>query len=397
MNRILLGDNLRWLRSDFMRAFYQRVKMIYIDPPYNTGITRSYSDRFQSNTWETEIKERISTCSNFLSESGVFFVSIDDDEYARLKTICDDVFGKKNFIGTFITRQSQRSNSRLINITHEYILAYAKRKDMVQSFSIPRVKIPEQNRIITFLSNEIKEEFFLKGKKAAIRKLNDEIKRICLEMNITWLKNYNSVDDNGRIFSTKDLSVPGIPHEVRIPEIDLYLPPLKTRAWSSNEKFLTLYQRQRLIYKGMRPYEIHYLEESTDSAASVLNFYSRQGTNDLNKLGLRDLFDTPKPVELIKFLIRLVVQDNDIVMDFYAGSGTTAQAVYEVNQEDNRKLSYLLIQKKEIINRTSKSYDVCMRMGISPYISNVLLFRIGTWLKKNKLRKDFIVMQDYND
>ena len=392
-NRILLGDNLAWLRSKEMQILHQTVKVIYIDPPYNTKTAKSYKDTFHSDTWLDGLKSRIEAAYPFLHESGVLFISIDDNEYAKLKISCDAVFGEENFIGTFITRQAQRSNSKLINITHEYILAYAKNKEAVHPFRILRTDIPEQKEMIDSLSNYIQKEFHVRGRDAALKKLGSEIKRICQEMNITWLKNYNCLDDTGKIFFGKDLSTPGTPREVSIPEIGLYLQPLKTRSWSSDEKFITLYRQKRLAYKGTRPYEIHYLHEATDSAPSILNFYSRQGSNDLNKLGLRDLFDTPKPVELIKFLIRLVAKQDDMVMDFYAGSGTTAQAVYEINREDHKNLGYVLIQQKEAVNPKSKAYDTCMNLNIEPYVSDILLYRINVWLQKNNHKVDYIISQ----
>ncbi|MBR5704484.1 MAG: site-specific DNA-methyltransferase [Deltaproteobacteria bacterium] len=392
-HRIFVGDNLAWLRDDALRPLHQAVQVIYIDPPYNTKTDKSYRDRFHSTAWRDGIRERIAAAQVFLRQTGVLFISIDDNEYAGLKITCDEIFGEENFIGTFITRQAQRSNSKLINTTHEYILAYAKDKEAVRPFSISRMDIPEQREMIVSLSDAIQRELYAHGREAASRKLAQEIRRICAEMNITWLKNYNCIDEAGRIFFGKDLSTPGTPREVYIPEIGLHLLPLKTRGWSSDEKFISLHRKGRLAYKGTRPYEIHYLHESTDSAPSVLNFYSRQGSNDLNKLGLRDLFDTPKPVALIKFLIRLVAEPGDVVMDFYAGSGTTAQAVYEINQEDQKNLSYVLIQHEEPLNQKSKSYDACRKLKIKPSVPALMLRRIDTWLHKNDMEPDYTVFQ----
>ena len=395
-HRIFVGDNLAWLRDDVMRPLHEAVQVIYIDPPYNTKTEKSYRDRFHSGAWLAGISERIAAAHPFLKQSGVLFISIDDNEYAALKIACDGIFGAANFIGTFITRQAQRSNSRLINTTHEYILAYARDKNAVRPFSISRMDIPEEREMILTLSDAIQRELYAHGREAATKKLAQEIRRICAEMNITWLKNYNCIDEAGHIFFGKDLSTPAAPREVHIPEIGLHLQPLAPRGWSSDEKFIALHRAGRLVYKGTRPYEIHYLHESKDSAPSVLNFYSRQGSKDLNELGLRGLFDTPKPVALIKFLIRLAAQPGDVVMDFYAGSGTTAQAVYEINQEDKKNLSYVLIQREEAVSQKSKSYEICRRLGMRPLVSEIMLHRINTWLKKNGRRPDHEVFQHTN-
>ncbi len=122
---------------------------------------------------------------------------------------------------------------------------------------------------------------------------------------------------------------------------------------------------------------------------SILNFYSRQGTNDLKKLGLENIFDTPKPVELIKFLIRISTNSNDIVLDFFAGSGTLAQAVYEVNAEDNKNISYVLIQLDEPVNTKSPVYQKCRSLNIRPSVDSILKYRLESFLKKSQKEIDF--------
>ena len=346
-NKIYIGDNLKIMKSKRFEKYKGTIKMIYIDPPYNTTSKFAYNDKRSETEWEDFMKQRLKCAKELLSESGVIFISIDDNEYAELKVLCDKVFDKSNFVGTFITNQAQRSNAKHINTIHEYILCYAKNKNKLDTFKIKRIEIPEQKQMIDDISSKVKKEFDEKGNEDATKLLSKLIKKYCNDYNITWLKNYSNVDETGNVFFAKDLSTPGKPRKVSIPEIKLELKPLPTRGWSSDEKFKALHKDNLLCFKGGRPYEKHYLKDSEDNAPSLLNFYSRQGTNDLNKLGLRDLFDTPKPVEMIKFLIRLVAKDNDIVLDFFAGCGTTAQAVYEVNEENNKKINYVLIQLDE--------------------------------------------------
>ena len=167
---------------------------------------------------------------------------------------------------------------------------------------------------------------------------------------------------------------------------------MRTRGWSTKEKFLKLYYNNRLCFKNGRPYEIQYLNEAVDNISSILDFYSRQGTNDLKKLNMEGCFDTPKPVELIKFLIRAMLHRNAVIMDFYAGSGTTGQAVYEVNKEDNISHKFILIQSKEKISTTSNVYYKLQELGIlEPKISDVLLIRLDKYLAQNSMNKDFSV------
>lgn len=385
-NEVIFGDNRKVLESTLLAPYKSGIKMVYIDPPYNTQTVKSYNDKISSISWEKNITSVLAQLYCYLQDDGVIFISIDDSEYATLKLACDTVFGKSNFIGTFITRQAQRSNSKFINTVHEYILCYAKNKEKLNRFSIRRMDIPEQRAMIEDLCAQIKTEFRL-GIKAAEKKLQSLIEYYCSKYEITWLKNYNCVDGDGNIYFASDLSVPGTPREVNINQIGLRLAPLKTRAWVSDQKFIELYNKRLLVFRSGRPYIKKYLEDAVDSAPSILNFYSRYGTNDLNKLGLRDLFDTPKPVELIKFLIRIAnVSKGEYVLDCYAGSGTTGQAVLEVNIEDNNDIGFILIQNKEEISKKNKIYNSCLKYGIQPLVCEITRLRLESAHEKHNLK-----------
>jgi adenine-specific DNA-methyltransferase len=365
-----------------------QVDTIYIDPPYNTRSKFSYKDKKEHDEWLVFMRVRLEKAKELLKETGIIFLSIDDNEFAYLKVLCDEVFYRKNFLGTFITYQSQRSNAKHINTVHEYVLCYAKDKSKASGFKIKRTSIPEDRQMIEKIVKEVKEVFTREGQDEAQKELSKLIKRFCEERNITWLRNYSNVDDKGRVYFSEDLSTPGKPRRVDIPEIDLTLEPLSTRGWSSDAKFKELYAQNKLVFKKGRPYEKHLLIDSEENASSILSFYSRQGSNDLNKLGLRDLFDTPKPVELIKYLVRISTPENGTVLDFFAGSGTTGQAVYEVNFEDSSDRKFVLIQLDEQMNETSKSYKACLNLGITPIISEALIYRVNAFREQNDIRSD---------
>lgn len=388
-NEIYIGDNLKVMKSPVFEKYIEKIKMIYIDPPYNTKGQKSYNDKTSSYEWGEFMKVRLDASRKLLKNDGTIFISIDDNEYANLKLICDDVFGKENFVGTFITQQAQRSNAKHINIVHEYILCYAKNKEKLHKFVINRMEIPEDKKMINKLNREVRKIIEDDGIEIANKKLKDIIKDYCYHYNISWLKNYSNVDENGNIYFSVDLSTPGKPRKVDIPEIGLKLEPLTTRGWSSDKKFIKLYNEDRLCFKDGRPYCKHYLYESEDNVPSMLKFFSRQGTNDLKKLGIGNLFDTPKPVEMLKFLIRIATKQDDIVLDYFAGSGSLAQAVYEVNDEDNRHLKYVLIQLNEEVNPKSDVYNACKELNINPSVDEILKFRIKYFLKKNKKEIDF--------
>lgn len=389
-NEIYIGDNLKVMNDSLFKNYTEKFKMIYIDPPYNTCLKKSYNDKSSSGQWSGFMYDRLLASKKFLKKDGVIFISIDDNEYANLKLICDEVFGKDNFVGTFITQQAQRSNAKHINTIHEYILCFAKDKKKLHKFVIKRMEIPEDKKMITKLNNEVKKIIRSEGVEIANKKLNGIIKKYCEDYNITWLKNYSNVDENGNIFFPMDLSTPGNPRSVNIESIGLKLAPLSTRGWSSDQKFINLYNEHRLAFKDGRPYEKHYLYESEDNVPSMLKFYSRQGTNDLKKLGIGDLFDTPKPVEMLKFLIRIATKKDDLVLDYFAGSGSIAQAVYEVNKEDKKNLKYVLIQIKEKVNPKSSVYKACKKFNVTPTVDEILKYRINCYLSKNKKDTDYI-------
>ena len=384
-NYIFTGDNLQVLQSDSFKDAVSKVDTIYIDPPYNTKNCFTYNDKKKREEWLAFMRARLVVAKTLLKSSGVIFISIDDNEYSYLKNLADEIFEEKNLLGTFITMQSQRSNAKHINIVHEYVLVYAKDKSKVPPFKIKRILDPCQKIMIDDICYKVKTEFAKNGADAAKNKLNTLIKKYCAERNITWLKNYSNIDEYGCVYFAKDLSTPGKPRKVDIDEIGLHLEPLETRGWSSDKKFKALHEAGMLCFKSGRPYEKHLLVDSEDNAPSVLNFYSRQGTNDLKALGLRDLFDTPKPVELIKYLIRLSTPKNGVVLDFFAGSGTTGQAIYELNKEDQSNRRFVLVQLDERMGENTKAYKVCMKLGIEPIISEALIYRLKTFLKKNWL------------
>ena len=390
-NHIYIGENLQVLTNPLFIKTIGRVDTVYIDPPYNTKKKFTYNDKKTRTFWLDFMKERLLATLPLMKETGVIFISIDDNEYAYLKVLCDEVFGEENCLGTFITKQSQRSNAKFVNVIHEYILCYAKNRKIAKPFKIKRMSLPEDRKMILYIEKKVKNTFFKKGEKEAKKLLEHLIKSYCAERNITWLRNYNCIDENGNVFFAKDLSTPGKPRAVSIPEIGLKLDPLPTRGWYGDQKFISLYHQGKLTFKGDRPYAKHYLIDSEENVRSILDFYSRQGTEDLKKLGLNNLFDTPKSCKLLKFLIRISTPENGVVLDYFAGSGSTAQAVYETNIEDNASRHYVLVQMKEKMNKNTESFKKCIELNIKPVISEALLYRIECFLSNSQIKDEYII------
>lgn len=388
-NKIFIGDNYDILNSSLMNEFIEKIDMVYIDPPYNNGSKFSYENQISDFEWILFMEKRIKSSYKYMSEKSAIFVSIDDHELTSLRNIMDNIFKKENFVGVFITRQAQRSNAKHINIVHEYVVCYAKNKKKLPEFKINRMDIPEDKEMIKKLNTAIRHELKYGSYTSATKLLQQLIKENCLKNNMTWLRNYNNIDENGQIYFAKDLSTPSKPRTVDIPSINLHLAPLKTRGWPNDQKIIELYNNSRLVFKGERPYVKQYLEEAQDNAPSILNFYSRQGTNALKKLGISNLFDTPKPVEMIKFFIRLCCDKNSYVLDYFAGSGTTAQAVYEVNLEDNKSNKYILIQSNEDVNKNTQVYKECQKLNILPKMQYILKYRIDKFLSSINKSTDY--------
>lgn len=353
------------------------VQSIYIDPPYNT-----YSKLFEyddcHNDWEGFLFSKLEKAKKVLKDTGVIFISIDDAKLVELRLICNEIFGKDNFLGTLITRQATRSNAKHINTIHEYVIVYAKNKNKAPRFQVKRLDIPYYNQIITPLINEVKKNFKTKGKKEAENLLKFELKKISALEGFSWIKNYNIIDDDGEICFATDLSVPSkSPKELFIPEINLFLPALKYRGWVSKDRIVRLHNENRLLFKNNRPYQKNLLSQSKDSAMSILNFYSRQGKHDLEKIGMGGLFSTAKPVELIKLLIKISsYRGDDIVLDFFAGSGTTAQAVIECNQEDGTNKKFVLCQTAEAIKNNKLASNTLQKNGYDNNIANLTRLRL---------------------
>lgn len=374
---VYIGDNMDVMCSEDFKKYLWSMSAIYIDPPYNTKTKKSYNDKQARDEWIKFMRERLLIGREYLSDKGVMFISIDDNEYAYLKVLCDEVFGEQNCLGTFITKQSQRSNAKHINTVHEYILAYAKNKKKAPEFKVKRVDTPEGKKILASAEKAGKSYVsFYERLDDAIKAYRRWLNGYCKDNGLSWLANYNYINEKGVPYFATDLSTPGKPRTVDIPEIGLHLDPLPTRGWSSDAKFIELHNADRLIFRDGRPYAIHYLDEAEDSAPSILDFYSRQGNEDMKRLGLDGIFDTPKPVEMLKYLLRITGIKEGVVMDFFAGSGSFCQAAEEVNKEDGKSLECVLIQLDEKIAEGTEAYDRCVELGIEPTIPAVLEARL---------------------
>ena len=354
-NIYIEGDNLDALKI-LQESYLHKVKLIYIDPPYNTGNDFIYRDDFtqdaddfddESQTvdadgnrilnresrgrfhsdWCAMIYSRLLLAKHFLRDDGVIFISIDDHEQANLKKMCDEIFGEKNYFA-LLTRHSMhtvRNSSKDFNKNSDFILVYAKDKERLTS----------------------KKNFRIREKidKSADYKFNDNDGRGFYKLDPIYARNYAKpytfTFQNGIVWSAPEGSFPRY----------------------SQETLSKMERTNRLDFNGKFPRAKRYLNEVQEGQPpdTILKEeqvgFNSDGTKVLAQiLGSDKVFSQPKPVKLIKYLIEILPGNEDaIVMDFFSGSATTAHAVMELNAQDGGNRQFIMIQLPESTPENSEA------------------------------------------
>lgn len=303
-NMLIHGDNLLALKA-LEQDYSGKIKCIYIDPPYNTGNAfEQYDDGLEHSIWLSMIKRRIEILYNLLSDDGSIWVSIDDDEQAYLKIICDEIFGRQNFVANVIweKKYSPQNDAKWLSDSHDFILVYAKHKDIWRPNLLPRTE----------------------------------------EMN----KRYKNPDNDPRgpwkssDFSAKTYSKSG-DYEITLPSGRIVRPPA-SRSWITNEeKFKELVKDNRIWFgdKGNNvPSQKKFLSEvKQGSTAMTIWKYTEVGHNqdakkEVKVFNEKEPFATPKPEKLINRIIDLATKEGDFVLDSFLGSGTTMAVAHKKNR-----------------------------------------------------------------
>ena len=356
-NLMIEGDNLEVLKL-LQKSYAGKVKLIYIDPPYNTGNDFVYPDSFKDNIknyleltdqsqdgkkitsntdasgrfhtdWLNMIYPRLRLARNLLTESGLIFISIGDAEVANLRSACDEIFGSENFVASVIWQKKYgpKSDAKHFSESHDFVIVYAKSIDKANIVRLP--KSDKQN------DRYINQDNDPRGPWKAGDVLRNEAREYAI-------------------------------FPVKLPSGREVLPPPNTSWRYTREKFAELIADNRIWFGkdgDSRPAYKRFLSEVSDSIpAETIWLHGDAGHNDAAKKELRALFDeqapfdTPKPVKLLERILSVGTEagSSDLVLDFFAGSGTTAHATFKLNSEDGGKRRFILVQLPEPLDLNSK-------------------------------------------
>lgn len=380
-NLIVQGDNLHALKA-LLPRYAGQVKCIYIDPPYNTGVDDRdetgkrtgwvYSDNVNSpeiaawlgkvvgeeaedlsrhDKWLCMMYPRLTLLKKFLREDGVLFASIDENEYGSLRLLLDEVFGASNRIGTIIWKNATDNNPTNIAIEHEYVICYARKRERLPK-EWKSSNLAVKTRLLE-VGRSFIQQWADKGRRQAeytkwFRKHKDEL----------WpFDRYKFIDDDGIYTGSQSVHNPGkegYRYDVVHPRTGkACVQPMMGYRFPP-ETMDRLLSEGRVIFGDDESKLIELKVYVTDYRAKLSSFFEldgRTGTNELKELfpGNRRPFDFPKPTGLIEELISFTTSGNDIVLDTFAGSGTSAHAVMKLNVADANTRRFILVEMKASI------------------------------------------------
>lgn len=384
-NLYIEGDNLEVLKL-LQETYLGKIKMIYIDPPYNTGNDFVYNDEFgmhntewdgisgnydddgnqivgklEKNTenkgrfhtnWLNMIYPRLRLAKDLLSDDGVIFISIDDNEAENLKKICNDIYGEDCFIAQFvISSNSSKNNSRFVSVSHEYVLCYAKdycsltinwkvKKNGVEEFQRRAKQLVERG-----LSNE---------------RIHEELLELVKYPRFYELDHYTYADKRG-VYQTNDPG--GVPNGNKTTEIIHPLTGKRCAKPSGGWRFKEEEINRKLqndefefgVDETIIPRPKRYIDDFMYSVPKSVAFFDSQGSTKWLKAEKLP-FDFPKATDLIKWILSMYPYNDEYVLDFFSGSATTAHAVMQLNAEDGGHRKFIMVQLPEKTDEKSEAY-----------------------------------------
>ena len=387
-NLYIEGDNLQVLKL-LRENYLGKVKMIYIDPPYNTGNDFVYNDNFDqdkqeyvhnsgqydeqgnqlvTNTesngrfhtdWLNMIYPRLKVAKDLLSEDGVIFISIDDNEIENLRKACDEILGTQNFVGQFIWRGGRRNLAKFVSTSHEYILCFAKNLSYISEKHISWNEKKKGLEDIYKKADELVKEY--KDYNIASQKLKEWYK-VLPEDNVSKESSHYCWIDKKGVYFASDISRGGgggPKWEIKNPETGNVV-QTPSRGWSYGK----IEDLMRDIANGLVhfngdgvPCKKRYLKENETQVLETVFYKDRRGSSKrLRALMGGDLFPFPKDEEVIKHYIDSFTECDSIILDFFSGSATTAHAVMQLNAEDGGNRKFIMVQLPEATDEKSEAY-----------------------------------------
>jgi len=397
-NLYIEGDNLDVLKL-LRETYLNRIKMIYIDPPYNTGNDFIYKDDFAEDTevflrrdgyydeegnrlrtnrdsngrfhtdWLNMMYPRLRIARDLLTEDGVVFISIDEKEVSALKIVCDEIFGQRNFIAELVWAAGRKNDSKYISVSHEYILCYFKNIQYVKDNNITwREK--KQGLDAIYSKYEQLKKVYQNDYKTIENNLKQWFKSLPDGHPAKDHAHYNRVDERG-IYFADNISWPGgggPKYEILHP---ITKKPVKipSRGWLTNETTMKEWIAQGRVEFGTDESSVptlkSYLKDREYSVPySIFYKDGRAASKRLTELMGAKVYENPKDEEIIQRLIELsCTSDNDIILDFFAGSGSTAHAVFLANLNQNIRRKFILVQIPEVIDPKKSTSEKSKRVA----------------------------------
>ncbi len=391
-NLYIEGDNLEVLKL-LQETYLGKIKMIYIDPPYNTGNDFVYNDDFAQDSeeyiegsgqldeqgnrlvlntesngrfhtdWLNMIYPRLRLAKDLLSDDGVIFISVDDNEVRNAKIICDEIFGENNFIGQIVWQTTQKNDPRFVAINHEYVLCYCRNIIVQNDCGKWRVAHP--------LIKDMMDEYERLNRSCdSVEELQSKWNEILKKEKFAPLKHYKYIDKRGPYFAA-DISDPqrkGPKHDFVIHPITKQLCKAPAGGYSPREAEMRRRLENDEIHFGpTHEYVVcskKYLTTAEDRLNSVYYEDGRRATKVLEDLIGKGIFEHPKSELLLKRLAGFVTYKDSVVLDFFSGSATTAHAVMQLNAEDGGNRKFIMVQLPELCDEKSEAYkagykDIC--------------------------------------
>jgi len=386
-NLLVQGDNLHVLKS-LLPYYAGTVKVIYIDPPYNTGkenwvyndnvsspemrewlghvVGKEAEDLSRHDKWLCMMYPRLLLAKEFLSDDGIIFVSIDDNELHLLRILMDEIFQSRNLLSCFVWQtEGNFDNQAKVKICHEYILAYTKDALLFPAPPIIDPNIPKDSKLFR---NEIRNTIVKNGPK-------NPVSNVLIPAGFP-------VDFEEGIIPKRDTSWPHYDNDLIVKDYKLQNDVTASSGWSSKKILLSFINSglsavkdtkgQETLFVISRTGAIETIKKRSDSQSHVISVLKGVGTTQSMSAALANMgikFDYPKPTGLIEYLISMITGNDFIVMDFFGGSGTTANAVIDENIKDNGTRKYILVEWDEEI------------------IKNICAKRLSLVLSKNDIQE----------